>query len=92
MPKGVLFVVSAPSGAGKSTLISAVRALFPAIRYSVSCATRPPRKGESEGVDYFFVAREEFDSMVQANKFLEWKEVYGNLYGTPARPPREGGA
>jgi guanylate kinase len=89
MSKGVLFVVSAPSGAGKSTLISAVRLLFPAIRYSVSCATRAPRKGETEGADYYFVTREEFDGMVHANKFLEWKEVHGNFYGTPAGPIQE---
>jgi guanylate kinase len=89
MPKGVLFVVSAPSGAGKSTLISAVRPLFPDIRYSVSCTTRAPRKGETEGADYFFVTRDEFEGMVQANRFLEWKEVHGNLYGTPAGPIEE---
>ncbi len=89
MRKGVLFVVSAPSGAGKSTLISAARAMFPEIRYSVSCTTRAPRRGELEGSDYYFVTRTEFETMVRANKFLEWKEVHGNLYGTPAGPIQE---
>ena len=84
MAKGVLFVISAPSGAGKSTLINRIRPVFPEMLYSISCTTRSPRKDEAEGVDYYFVSREQFKSMIKNNEFLEWKEVHGNLYGTPA--------
>lgn len=84
MPKGSLFVISAPSGAGKSTLISRIRPMFPRMLYSISCTTRSPRKDEVQGADYFFVSRERFKSMIKNNEFLEWKEVHGNLYGTPA--------
>jgi guanylate kinase len=84
MAKGALFVISAPSGAGKSSLISRIRPLFPDMLYSISCTTRSPRTGEIEGVDYYFVSREKFKSMIKNDEFLEWKEVHGNLYGTPA--------
>jgi guanylate kinase len=84
MGKGTLFVISAPSGAGKSTLIAEIRRIFPQIRYSISCTSRPPRKGEREGVDYYFVSADEFRTMIERDEFLEWKEVHGNLYGTPA--------
>ncbi len=89
MGKGTLFVISAPSGAGKSTLISRIRRIFPDIRYSISCTSRPPRKGELEGVDYYFVSADKFRLMIEHNEFLEWKEVHGNMYGTPAGPVRE---
>ncbi|MBI5248399.1 MAG: guanylate kinase [Desulfomonile tiedjei] len=84
MAKGALYVISAPSGAGKSTLINRIRPMFPDMLYSISCTTRSPRKDEAQGVDYFFVSREQFKSMIKNNEFLEWKEVHGNLYGTPA--------
>jgi guanylate kinase len=86
MKKGLLFVISAPSGAGKSTLIERIRPLFPDMLYSVSCTTRVPRPGEVEGVHYYFVDKRRFRSMVDADEFLEWKEVHGNLYGTPTGP------
>lgn len=89
MGKGILFVISAPSGAGKSTLIAGIRRMFPQIRYSISCTSRPPRKGESEGVDYYFVSPDKFRIMIKRDEFLEWKEVHGNMYGTPAGPVRE---
>lgn len=84
MAKGALFVISAPSGAGKSTLINRIRPMFPSMLYSISCTTRSPRKDEAEGIDYYFLSREQFKSMIKNNEFLEWKEVHGNLYGTPA--------
>ena len=86
MGKGTLFVISAPSGAGKSTLIARIRRIFPHIRYSISCTSRPPRKGETEGVDYYFVSTDKFRMMIERDEFLEWKEVHGNLYGTPVAP------
>jgi guanylate kinase len=85
---GRLIVVSGPSGSGKSTL---VRRLLqrPGIRaqVSVSATTRPPRPGERRDRDYFFRTREEFEAT--CDQFLEWAEVHGHLYGTPARPVRE---
>jgi guanylate kinase len=86
MRKGVLFVISAPSGAGKSSLIEKIRPLFPDMLYSVSCTTRLPRPNEIEGVHYHFVSRERFQEMIDKRQFLEWKEVHGNRYGTPAQP------
>jgi guanylate kinase len=89
MEKGTLFVISAPSGAGKSTLIARIRQIFPDMRYSISCTSRPPRKGEAEGVDYYFAGADKFRMMIQRDEFLEWKEVHGNLYGTPVAPVAE---
>ena len=80
---GLLFVVSGPSGAGKDTLVDALRAQMPRLRYSVSATTRPPRPGENQGEHYFFLTREEFESMRGSNGFLEWREYNGYLYGTP---------
>jgi len=89
MAKGVLFVVVAPSGAGKSTLIDRMRLLFPDMLYSISCTTRSPREGEAHGVHYRFLDREEFKAMIEEGGLLEWKEVHGNLYGTPTAPVME---
>jgi len=79
---GTLFVISAPSGGGKSTVL---RALLPAtagLKYSVSVTSRPPRHGEQEGVDYYFVSTEEFQSLIDHKEFYEWARVHGNYYGT----------
>jgi guanylate kinase len=89
MAHGTLFVISAPSGAGKSTLIEEIRPLFPDVVYSVSCTTRAPRENEKEGVHYYFLDRLQFDTMVKAGGFLEWKEVHGNRYGTPVQPVKD---
>jgi guanylate kinase len=86
MSNGLLFVISAPSGAGKSTLISKIMPLFPDLLYSISCTTRSPRNGEVDGVNYCFIDGTRFRNMIDLGEFLEWKEVHGNLYGTPARP------
>lgn len=83
--RGVLIVLSGPSGAGKNTLLNAVLPRIPDLRYSVSVTTRPPRPGEVEGVNYFFVDNAEFDRMVESNELLEWAEFCGNRYGTPRR-------
>ncbi len=87
---GILLVVSGPSGVGKGTLIAGVRRRHPEVRLSVSCTTRPPRPGEQEGVDYFFVSAEEFDRLCAQGCLLEWAEVYPGLrYGTPRKPVEE---
>jgi len=82
MPTGQLFIVSAPSGAGKTTILKQVIAELPALSFSVSHTTRPPRANEIEGRDYYFTARDRFEHMRAEGKFLEWAEVHGNLYGT----------
>ncbi len=80
--KGRLFVLAAPSGAGKTSLVNALVENEPELRFSVSHTTRPPRRGEVNGVHYFFVAPAEFEKMVAAGEFLEYAEVFDNLYGT----------
>lgn len=81
--KGFLIVLSGPSGVGKNTLMNRVIPRIPNLQYSVSATTRPPRPGEVDGVDYFFVSEEEFDQMIAEDEFLEWAEFVGNRYGTP---------
>ena len=78
----MLFVISAPSGTGKTTIRRELEKRAPGIRYSVSCTTRKPRIGEKEGVDYFFIKKEEFESGIKEGRFLEWAKVFGNYYGT----------
>ncbi len=80
---GLLFVVSGPSGAGKDTLVEALKARHQRLLYSVSATTRPPRPGEREAIEYFFVTRADFESRIADDGFLEWREYNGNLYGTP---------
>lgn len=81
--QGVLIIVSAPSGCGKSTVVHALMEKRKDLRFSVSATTRKPRDGEVDGVDYYFVSREEFDRMIEENAFLEHAEYVGNCYGTP---------
>ncbi|SHH32701.1 guanylate kinase [Thermosipho atlanticus] len=83
--KGTLFVVSGPSGVGKTSIINSIIDKIDNVVFSVSCTTRPPRPGEVDGVDYFFVTEEKFLEMVQNSEFLEWAKVHGNLYGTPKK-------
>ena len=82
-----LVVITGPSGAGKSTIAKAVCERT-GVLYSVSRTTRQPRPGEVDGRDYRFVSREKFQQMIDADELLEWAEVFGNLYGTPAQPVR----
>lgn len=79
-----LFIVSAPSGAGKTTLCREVMKRFKDITYSISYTTRMPRNGEQDGIDYYFITKEEFKRKIENNKWAEWAEVYGNFYGTSA--------
>ena len=82
--RGLLFIVSAPSGAGKTTLVERLVEQVPHLRLSRSYTSRAARDGETDGVDYNFVTRERFEAMVSVGEFLEWADVFGNLYGTSA--------
>jgi guanylate kinase len=82
---GILFVISAPSGAGKTTLVEAVRKASD-LFYSVSCTTRAPRNGETDGEDYQFLSAADFRAKVGAGDFLEHAQVHGDFYGTLREP------
>ena len=82
--RGLLFIVSAPSGAGKTTLVERLVEQVPNLKMSRSYTSRAAREGEMDGVDYNFVSRARFEAMIAAGEFLEWAEVFGNLYGTSA--------
>jgi len=82
--RGLLFVVSAPSGAGKTTLVERLVEQTPNLKMSRSYTSRTARQGETDGVDYNFVTQERFEAMVGAGEFLEWADLFGNLYGTSA--------
>ena len=84
--RGLMLVLSSPSGAGKSTISRALLNREEHIDLSVSATTRPPRTGEVEGRDYFFVGDTEFQAMVEKGAFLEHAEVFGHRYGTPRAP------
>jgi guanylate kinase len=86
--RGLLFIVSAPSGTGKTTLAERLVQILPNLRMSRSYTSRPARAGERDGVDYNFISREQFDAMITRGEFLEWADVFGNLYGT-SRPDTE---
>ncbi len=81
VPQGVLAVISGPSGVGKSTLIQRLLE-DPRFALSVSATTRPPRKGERDGVDYRFLDETKFRELVEQDAFLEWALVHGHHYGT----------
>lgn len=80
--RGLLFVVSAPSGTGKTTVVERLVEVCPELARSRSYTSRLPRAGERDGVDYNFVDRSAFEGMVEQDGFLEWADVFGNLYGT----------
>ena len=80
-----LIIVSGPSGSGKSSLIRMLRADFPEIGFSISHTTRPKGAEETEALDYHFVDRQQFLTMIDNGEFIEWAEVYGHLYGTSIR-------
>jgi guanylate kinase len=83
MPKGILFIISAPSGTGKSTICRKLLQRRKDLRYSVSCTTREPRAGEKSGKHYFFASKEDFKRKIARNEFLEWAVVHDHYYGTP---------
>lgn len=82
MNQGMLYIISAPSGAGKTSLVRKLLEMTPDLALSTSHTTRPMRSGERNGIDYHFVAREEFEAMVEAGAFLEHAGVFDNFYGT----------
>lgn len=87
--RGRLIVISGPSGVGKGTVVRRLLDARPELVYSVSYTTREPRAGELEGRHYRFISPAAFDRLIEANEFLEWAEVFGERYGTPAGPVDE---
>jgi guanylate kinase len=86
--RGSLIVFAAPAGGGKSTVIRRLLAKFPQWGFSCSATTRPPRPGETDGREYYFLTRDEFLSRVAAGEFLEHEDVHGEYYGTLTAPTR----
>ncbi len=84
--RGLLLILSSPSGAGKSTLARRLMEWDPSLRFSVSATTRAPRSGETDGREYYFRSRADFETMVQDGQMLEHAEVFGNFYGSPRAP------
>ena len=89
--QGRVVVITGPSGVGKSTIVREVVDRTGA-DFSVSATTRAPREGEVDNREYHFIDRSTFENMVGVGEMLEWAEVYGQLYGTPAYPVREAAA
>jgi guanylate kinase len=84
--RGLMLVLSSPSGAGKTTLSRMLLKADRGVELSVSVTTRPQRRGEADGRDYYFIDLARFDAMVKSGQLLEWAEVFGHRYGTPRRP------
>ena len=81
--QGKLIIFSAPSGAGKTTIVQHLLTKIPELEFSVSACSRPIRKDETQGVDYYFISVDEFKQKIKNNEFVEWEEVYtDNFYGT----------
>jgi len=86
MNKGAILIVSGPSGCGKSTILKEVLKDIPDYYFSISTTTRAPRVGEQNGVDYYFVSKEEFEQGIREGSFLEYAKVHDNYYGTSLSP------
>jgi guanylate kinase len=84
--KGAILILSGPSGCGKSTLLKEVYKDIDDYYFSISTTTRAPRVGEINGVDYFFVSKEEFENDIKNDDFLEYAKVHDNYYGTSLKP------
>ena len=89
MQGGNLFIISAPSGTGKTTILKKIVAAMDNVAFSVSHTTRAPRPVEQDGIDYFFIDKDNFARMQQQGLFLEWAAVHGNLYGTSSHVIQE---
>ena len=79
---GVALILSGPSGSGKSSISKEIMKRHPDVRFSISCTTRAPRGTEQDGVDYYFISRDDFRKKIEADAFIEYAEVHGNFYGT----------
>ena len=84
--KGAILLLSGPSGCGKSSLLNELYKHIDNYYFSISTTTGKPRAGETHGVEYFFVSKEQFLKDIDANNFLEWAQVHGNYYGTSLIP------
>ena len=85
----LLVVISGPSGVGKDAVLERMKASSVPYHFAVTATARPKRDNEVDGVDYIFVERDEFQSMIVNDELLEWAEVYGNPYGVPKSPVRQ---
>lgn len=83
--KPIVYIISAPSGSGKSTLVNELLKKVSDLEFSISYTTRAPRGSETNGRQYYFVSRPEFEKMIAEDEFLEHAEVFGNYYGTARR-------
>lgn len=86
---GAILILSGPSGCGKSTLLKYIYQNISNYYFSISTTTRSPREGEKDGVDYFFVSKEEFEKDIEAGNFLEYAKVHDNYYGTSLKPIKD---
>ena len=84
--KGAILILSGPSGCGKSTLLKEIYKNIDNYYFSISTTTRIPRAGEQDGVDYYFVSKEDFEKDIEEGNFLEWAKVHDNYYGTSLKP------
>lgn len=89
MPEGVALILSAPSGTGKTTACKILREKLPDLKIAVSHTTRDIRKGEKDGVDYYFISQKEFEDKIKNNEFLEWAKVHNCYYGTSLKSADE---
>jgi len=87
--KGELFVLSSPAGGGKTTISKILIKEIPDLKRVITCTTRKPRPGEKDGVDYYFLSKQEFEERIKKNEFLEYAVVHGNYYGTPKKEVEE---
>ncbi len=86
LESGAILILSGPSGCGKSTLLKELYKSIDKYYFSISTTTRAPRVGEKDGLDYFFVTKEQFEEGIKNGEFLEYAEVHGNYYGTSLKP------
>ncbi len=89
MRKGTLYVFTGPSGAGKGTLLSRLQEQDDRLFYSISATTRAPRPGETDGVQYYFLSKAEFEEKIAEHAFLEYACYVENYYGTLEAPVNE---